>query len=358
MIGETLNMLSLKKNYFGTLPDKVNIDIYTIRNSNGLELSVTNYGGRVTSILVPDKYGKLKNIVLGFENLDDYLKDEFYLGAIIGRFANRISKGKFNLEGKDYSLQINNESNHLHGGIKGFDKVVWNVKEINDKGHKSIKLFYTSRDGEEGYPGNLDVEVSYILTEENEVIIDYKAVTDKITPINLTHHGYFNLSGNFNNDILDHKLIIDSDEFLENDEESIPTGIFLSVEATPFNFKSFKSVGKDIYDKNIQLKYGNGYDHCFILNNENNSLKLVSKLLELKSGRIMEVYSTEPAIQFYSGNFLSKEKTNGKFGKRSGLCLETQHYPDSPNNSKFPSSILKPNNEYQSKTVYKFKIEI
>ena len=346
-------MLSINKKKFGTL-EGVDVDIYIVRNSNGLELSITNYGGRVTSILVPNKSGKLENIVLGFDNLDDYLKDKYYLGAIIGRFANRISKGVFNLEGKTYTLRVNNGSNHLHGGLKGFDKVVWDVKEVNCKSQKGIKLSYVSKDNEEGYPGNLNVEISYLLTENNEIIIEYKAITDKTTPINLTHHGYFNLSGNFNNDVLNHELRLYSNEFLEMDEESIPTGEYLSVDATSFDFKDFKRIGENIYDENEQLEKGNGYDHCFVLGKDNQELKLVSELSESISGRSMEVYTTEPAIQFYSGNFLSKEEKNIGFGKRTGLCLETQHYPDSPNKAEFPSTILKPEDEYHSKTIYKF----
>ncbi len=350
-------MLSLKKKKFGILPDGTNVDIYRIRNSCGLEISITNYGGRITSILVPDKFGKFENVVLGFDNLDDYLKDEFYLGAIIGRFANRVSKGKFNLDDKDYTLQVNNGLNHLHGGIKGFDKVLWDVKEIDGKNCKGIKLFYRSKDMEEGYPGNLNVEVSYSLTEENELIIAYSAITDKKTPINLTHHGYFNLSGNPNIKILNHKLKIYSDKFLETDEELIPTGNFVSVKSTPFNFKDFKKIGDNIFDNDSYLTSGNGYDHCFIFDNINHTLKLVSELNEPKSGRFMKVYTTKPAMQFYSGNFLSKELSNGKFAKRTGLCLETQNFSDSPNRIKFPSSILRPNEEYKTKTIYKFLIK-
>ncbi len=235
-------MLSLKKKNFGKLPDGTNIDIYTIRNNNGLEFSITNYGARITSILVPDSLGKFQNVVLGFDNLDDYIKDEFYLGAIIGRYANRISKGKFRLGEKEYELNINNGNNHLHGGSKGFDKVVWDVKEINEENQKGIKLYYKSEDGEEGYPGNLDVEVSIDLSEENELIISYNATSDKPTPINLTHHGYFNLSGDLNNSILSHELKINSDEILENNSDSMPTGNFINVNSTPFNFKKFRKI--------------------------------------------------------------------------------------------------------------------
>ncbi len=350
-------MLEVQKNKFGVLPSGEIIDIYTIKNSSGIQFSVINYGGRFTSIMVPDKLGKAENVVLGYDNLDDYIADEFYLGAIVGRYANRIANGKFRLNNVDYTLKINNGPNHLHGGLVGFDKVVWDVEQINNKQSCGLKLTYISNDGEEGYPGKLNVEVKYLLTENNEIIIDYEAVTDKPTPVNITHHGYFNLSGDFNNNVLSHGLKIISSNILENDINSIPTGKLLSVIDTPFDFTKPQLIGDRIFEQNKQLSIGNGYDHCYVFNNESKELKLVSVLTEANSGRQMEVYTTEPSMQFYSGNFLSKEKTNGKFTKHSGLCLETQHYPNSPNNPEFPSTILMPNKKYKSKTIYKFITE-
>lgn len=345
----------LTKKHFGITQGNKEVDVFTIKNSNGIELSITNYGGRVTSLLVPDKSGKIENIVLGFNNLENYLSDDFYLGASIGRYANRIAKGKFVLDGNQFSLPINDGSNHLHGGINGFDKVVWDAVEVINKTGIGIELFYSSNDGDEGYPGELETTITYILTEQDELIIEYKAETNKPTPVNFTHHSYFNLSGDLNNPILDHELKIYSDKFLESDSESIPTGKILSVESTPFDFCEYRKLGERINANDIQIKNGHGYDHCYLVENKNSELILHAEIYEPTSGRLMEVYSTEPAIQLYSGNHLTKEKTYGKFGKRTALCLEPQHYPDSPNHSEFPNTILKPGEVFYSKTKFKFK---
>jgi aldose 1-epimerase len=345
----------IERNNFGSTQNGTTVDLFTIKNSNGIELSITNYGCRITSLIVPDKYGKHENILLGYKNIDYYLNDEFYLGAVVGRFANRIAKGSFTLGNNRLQLPINNGVNHLHGGINGFDKKVWHATKIVETNKQGVKFFYKSNNGEEGYPGELDVEVTYLLTNNNELQINYKAETNKTTHINLTNHSYFNLSGNFNNSIVNHKLRIYSDKFLEMDSDSIPTGKIISTNLTPFNFQDYKTIGEKINDNNYQIKNGNGYDHCFIFENENKSLKLISELFEPKSGRLMEVYTTEPAVQLYSGNFLSKAKTNQKFGRRTGLCLETQHYPDSPNHPEFPTTILHPEKAYSSQSIYRFK---
>ena len=347
----------MKKEFFGKLPDGRELFLFIFSNKNGVEVKITNYGGIITSIVTPDKFGKLSDIVLGFNKLEDYLNGHPYFGAIIGRFGNRIKNGKFTLNGTEYKLALNDGNNHLHGGIFGFDKVLWNYEITEVNGLESLKLSYLSKEGEEGYPGNLNITVCYSLTDTNELNIEYYAVTDKDTVVNLTNHSYFNLSGS--DTILNHELKINADRFTPIDTTLIPTGELRLVNDTPLDFKTFKVIGQRIDDDYDQLKYGNGYDHNFILNKNDNSLSLAAEVFDPIKGRTLEVSTTEPAIQFYSGNFLDGSLT-GKEGKtyirRGGLCLETQHYPDSPNKPDFPNVILKPGNEYKQTTIYKFGI--
>jgi aldose 1-epimerase len=351
---------SISAKPFGKMKDGQEVTLYTLRNKNGMEMSVINYGGIIVSLNVPDKNGLIEDVTLGFDSLSDYLLDDPFFGALIGRYGNRIAKGKFSLDGTTYSLPLNNGENHLHGGPNGFFNVFWNIEEISNTENPSLKLTYLSKDGEEGYPGNLNVEVIYTLTENNELQIAYKATTDKKTVVNLTQHTYFNLSGNIKKDILDHQLMITADKFLPVDKTLIPTGKLQDVKNTPFDFTSATSIGTRISDKDVQLNYGLGYDHCWVFTNQSDSLKLVTTLYEPVSGRYMEVFTTEPAIQFYSGNFLDGKLTGKKgvvYNHRSGLCLETQHFPDSPNQASFPSTVLNPGETYQTTSIYKFSIK-
>jgi aldose 1-epimerase len=345
----------ISKTVFGTA-DNQPVDLYTLTNENGVVAKITNYGGIITSLSVPDKNGKMEDIVLGYDSLSGYLKSTPYFGAIIGRYGNRIAKGKFTLDGKAYKLDTNNIGNHLHGGIKGFDKVVWTATPTEGT-EPSLKLTYLSKDGEEGYPGNLSVEVIYTLTKDNSIKIEYTATTDKPTVINLTNHSYFNLTGG-KADVLDHDLVLNADKYLPVDKTLIPTGI-KPVKGSAFDFTTSHKIGERINDaKDEQIKFGGGYDHCWVLNRTTkDSLSLAATLSEASSGRKMEVYTTEPAIQFYSGNFLNGSitgKGNIVYKFRSGLCLETEHYPDSPNQASFPSTVLKPGETYHTITVYKF----
>jgi len=341
---------------FGTFNDKP-VKLYTLKNKNGMEVSVMNYGGIIVSLKVPDKNGKIEDVVLGHDSLNQYVKSTSHFGALIGRYGNRIAKAKFKLNGTDYSLDINDGENHLHGGTQGFDKVYWDIKPDSTN---ELILTYQSKDGEQGYPGNLNAEVHYTLTNENELKIDYSATTDKATIVNLTQHTYFNLSGK-NSEILNHYLQIDADHFLPVDKGLIPTGKLESVEKTPFDFRKVEKIGTHIEDKNEQLTLGKGYDHCWVLNNKtnNNSLSLVATLIDSVSGRKMEIITQEPGLQFYSGNFLDGTAI-GKKGEaypfRSGLCLETQHFPDAPNQLSFPSVTLNAGEKYSTTTLYKFSV--
>ena len=337
------------------------IEKYTLKNANGIELDVISYGGRITSLKVPDRKGNFENIVLGHDQLEDYIReDNPFFGAIIGRYGNRIANGKFTLEGKEHTLVTNNGTNHLHGGIKGFDKVLWNIEPLNNDNTSSLKLTYLSKDGEEGYPGNLNVSVIYTLTNDNALRVSYQATTDRVTIVNLTQHAYFNLSGDFSKPILDHEVVINADSFLPVDTTLIPTGEIRPVEYSPFDFTTPKVIGKDIDVENEQLKLGKGYDHCWVLNGEQGTMRFVASAYDKASGRFMEVFSEEPGVQFYTGNFLDGTLPipNGRnYEQRTGFCLETQHYPNSPNQSKFPSVVLKPGEEYSSKTTFKFSIK-
>lgn len=331
---------------------------YTLINIKGMQMEVITMGGAIISLTAPDKEGKYEDIVLGYTTPDLYLNgNPSYFGAIIGRYGNRVAKGKFTLEGVDYQLPVNDGVNHLHGG-KGFDQRIWKA-EIIAEDEPSLKLSYTSVNGEEGYPGNLNVSVIYTLTNNNALEITYEADTDKTTIINLTQHSYFNLSGNFKT-ILDHSLEIKADKFLPVDSTLIPTGELRTVTGTPFDFTVAKNIGKDIDADNDQLVKGKGYDHCWIFNDTIKHMKKVAGLHHKESGRYMTVYTDQPAIQFYSGNFLDgtlESKKEAKYEKRSGLCLETQHYPDSPNQKKFPSVVLRAGEVYKTKTIYEFSIK-
>ena len=351
---------SIRKAPFGATGDGKKVEIYTLTNSAGAEARIMTYGGTVVSLKVPDKKGKFADVVLGYDTLDGYLGNSgTYFGALIGRYANRIAAGKFNLDGKEYVLATNNNANHLHGGVKGFDKVVWTAnKSSTDKNGANLELSYLSKDGEEGYPGNLSVKVIYTLSENNELKIVYAATTDKDTVVNLTHHSYFNLAGAGGGDVLNHQLQLSADSFTPvRDSGSIPTGELRSVKGTPFDFTVPTAIGARIEQDNDQLKFGNGYDHNYVLNKTGNSLTKAATVYEPTSGRVLEVSTTEPGLQLYSGNFLDGTIT-GKgekvYRKHFGFCLEAQHFPDSPNEPKFPATGLKPGQKYSQTTVYKF----
>lgn len=335
-----------------------NIRVFTLENQLGTKVKVMNYGGIILSIETADKNGKMADIVLGYENIKDYETNSVYFGAIIGRYANRIGGANININNKTYNLAMNDGNNHLHGGIKGFDKVFWDGKVVNDNhGEEMLELSYFSPDKEENYPGNLMVVVTYKLTNSNELQIDYYAKTDKDTIVNLTNHSYFNLSGHASGDILDHKLKIISDKFTPTDNESIPTGEIYDVKGTPMDFTKFMRIGERIDADYDQLNFAKGYDHNWVLKDQSNKLKKAAEAIDEKSGRVLKVYTTKPGMQFYSGNYLSEEEI-GKGGipyrKRAGFCLETQYFPDSLKNPHFPNVILKAGEEYKHKTIYKF----
>lgn len=352
--------VTIEKHDFGVTPEGKEVVQYTLKNTNGITITIITYGGIITSLKTPNKDGVSEDIVLGYNSLDDYIKSSPYFGAIIGRYGNRIAKGKFSLNGTTYTLATNDGQNHLHGGLKGFDKVVWSATEETAEHSASIKLSYTSKDMEEGYPGNLEVSVTYTLTSDNTLAIAYQATTDKTTVVNLTQHSYFNLSGDFSQPILDQELQINADTYIPVDETLIPTGKLEPVEGTPFDFRTMKAIGKDIAVANDQLKKGLGFDHCWVLNDQDKGMRYAAKAYDPKSGRVLEVTTDEPGIQFYSGNFLDgtlPSKNGGTYAQRSGFCLETQHYPDSPNQKDFPSTILEPGNVYNSKTTFKFYVK-
>ena len=354
---ENMSLVNVNKEFFGKTSDGANVDQYTLKNSNGMEVSVISFGGIITSLKAKDRDGKNEDVVLGFDNLGDYENKSPYFGALIGRYGNRIKEGKFSLDGVEYKLAKNNGENHLHGGLKGFDKVIWDVEVEVNKSSASLMLRYTSMDKEEGYPGNLGVKVTYTLTNEDELKVRYEAETDKKTIVNLTQHSYFNLSAGLRKDILGHEIIIDADYFLPVDMTLIPTGEIREVGQTPFDFREFKVVGDDIDLDDTQITYGNGYDHCWVLNNQDEGVRFVASAYDPLSGRLLEVFSDQPGIQFYSGNFLDgtlQSKEGGNYEFRSGFCLETQHYPNSPNQENFPSVILNPGEKYNSETIFKF----
>ena len=359
--GATPQVGSTKKQSFGKTPDGQPVDLYVLTNKSGAEASITNYGGAVVSLKVPDRNRKLADVVLGYDNADGYVKDTSFFGALVGRYGNRIGHAQFVLDGKTYTLAKNNGDNSLHGGIKGFNKALWAAKILPAKDGQSLELSYLSKDGEEGFPGNLKVTVIYTLTDTNALKIEYSASTDKKTVVNLTSHGYFNLAGQGSGDILGHLLTIQADQFTPVDSGLIPTGELRDVMDTPFDFRKPTAIGARIDQLDEQLKLGGGYDHNFVLRMPmDRGESLAARVLEPTSGRVMEVWTTEPGIQFYTGNFLDG-KTVGKGGtaypKRSAFCLETQHFPDSPNHPKFPSVVLNPGDRYHTITTYKFSVE-
>lgn len=357
---ETQRVCGLKKEDFQTTVNGEKTDLYILRNKEGNEVAITNYGGAIVAIMVPDRKGNLANIIQGHDNIQDVIDSpEPYLSTLIGRYGNRIAKGRFQLKGKVYSLPINNGPNSLHGGKNGFNTKVWDATQINEH---AIVLKYTSPYGEEGFTGELDVWVAYTLTDNNELIIKYSAKTNKKTIINLTHHGFFSLAGlaNPTPPIDDIECQINADFFLPIDETSIPTGEILKVAETPFDFRTPKPIGQDIDADHEQIRHGSGYDHCFVLNKkEEGELSFAARIRDPKSGRTMEVYTTEPGVQVYTDNWADgyKGQHGATFPRRSAICFEAQHFPDSPNHPYFPSVILEPGREYTQKTIYKFGIQ-
>ncbi|NNJ26247.1 aldose epimerase family protein [Alienimonas chondri] len=348
-----------------TTDDFDSVRLYTLTNPSGASVKITNYGAIVTSIVVPDRDGNLADVALGYDELKSYTNavDKPYFGAVVGRYGNRIAGGTFELDGETYELATNNGPNHLHGGVIGFDKVIWDVAPVEGKGKRALRLTYRAKDGEEGYPGNLDVSVTYEWTDDNRLIVAYQAKTDAPTPVNVTQHTYFNLKGEGDGTILDHQLTIDADRFTPVDETLIPTGELAPVTDTPFDFRDGKAIGQDIDTDDEQLRFGGGYDHNFVLNRGDavpSELRRAARVVEPTAGRTLEVYTTEPGLQFYCGNFLDGRLT-GKSGRpyifRGGFCLETQHFPDSPNQPAFPSTILRPGDTLTSRTEFRFGVD-
>jgi aldose 1-epimerase len=351
-------MRTIQVSDFATTKNGDEIKKYKLINKNGMKAEIINYGGIVTSLTAPDRNGKYEDIVLGFTKPEDYFEDNgYFFGALIGRYANRIAHAEFSLEGEIFTVDKNDNSNGLHGGRNGFHTQLWKAEPLEDNEFPALKLTYISEDGESGFPGRLSTTVIYTLTDDDSLEISYEATTDKTTVINLTQHSYFNLSGDFTKTILDHELQINADTFLPINDSSIPTGEEVMVKETPFDFTNFKKIGQDIDGQNDQLKIANGYDHNWILNGQ--GLRTIAKVYHSDTGRAMEVISDQPGVQFYSGNFLDgkyETKTGGKNTSRTGFCLETQHYPDAPNQPSFPSTELKPGQKYQTKTTYRFSV--
>ncbi len=349
--------MNITQQPFGQTPDGSPVDLYTLVNDADLEIKITNYGGIIVSILAPDRDGTFTDIVLGFDTLAGYFQPQPYFGALVGRYANRIAQGRFTLNGVDYVLAQNNGSNHLHGGLKGFDKVIWQATPFETAAEVGLTLTYQSVAGEEGYPGTLDVQVVYTLTNDQAFKIDYTATTDQDTILNLTNHTYFNLAGA--EDVLGHEVSLNADRFTPVSDVLIPTGELRPVSGTPMDFTQPTAIGARIDQPDEQLKFGGGYDHNWVLNNPDGHLTLAATVYEPTTGRVLETYTTQPGVQFYTGNFLDGTLT-GKGGqtihKRAGFCLETQHFPDSPNQPTFPSTVLKPGETYAQTTIYKFGV--
>ncbi|MEJ2053973.1 MAG: galactose mutarotase [Calditrichaceae bacterium] len=345
---------------FGKSKDNRDVFLFELANKNGMRVEVMNYGATVVKIIVPGRNGKAEDVVLGYDRLEDYLNDTVYFGCIVGRYGNRIAKGKFKLKDKVYKLAQNNGENHLHGGIEGFNRKVWNVIESINVFIETITFVYKSPDGEEGYPGNVTLEVTYTVTDDNELKIEYLGKTDKTTILNPTNHSYFNLTGNFNQTILEHKLEMDAAHYTPTDSGSIPTGEIADVQGTPMDFQKAIPLGKHIDDSFEQLKFAGGYDHNWVFNDFDGQVKHRATLHDPKSGRVIDLFTSEPGVQMYTGNYLDNIE-NGKNGitykQRTGVCLETQHFPDSPNHDNFPSVVLKPGEEYRQTTIYKFSIK-
>lgn len=348
---------SIRKDPFGKTQDGRAVDIYTLTNVHGMEARITNFGGIVVSLRVPDRTGKLDDVVLGFDSLEPYLTNGPYFGAIIGRYANRIANGAFTLDGAKYTLPKNDGPNTLHGGTRGFNKGLWEAESSETAKAVALTLRYTSPDGDQGFPGTLKTKVTYTLNDSDQLSINYEATADKATPVNLSSHGYFNLAGEGNGNVLNHELTIHADRFTPVDKNLIPTGELRPVKGTPFDFTAPHTIGARIEDSYEQLMLGRGYDHNFAIHRNGTGLELAAEVREPSSGRVMKVYTTEPGVQFYSSNFLDG-KLAGKRGhayqKRTAFCLETQHFPDSPNHPEFPSTILRPGQVYRSQTTYEF----
>jgi aldose 1-epimerase len=347
----------MESRLFGKTPEGENVDLYTLTNAKGMEAGIATYGGVVVSLKVPDRSGKFADVVLGFDDFESYPKSSPFFGALVGRYANRIAKGRFKLDGVEYKLAVNNGENSLHGGLKGFDKKVWKARQASAD---SLELSYLSKDGEEGYPGNLSVIVTYTLTDDNELKIDYSATTDKDTVLNLSNHSYFNLAGEGEGDILGHKVMINASKFTPTDKGLIPTGELRKVEGTPFDFLKPHAIGERINLNDEQLVVGKGYDHNFVLDRKGDGLEVAARVTEPHSGRVMEVLTTQPGLQFYTGNFLDgtiKGKGGHIYGPRSAFCMETQHFPDSPNQPSFPTSELKPGETFHQTTAFRFSVE-
>ncbi|MEO1860492.1 MAG: aldose epimerase family protein [Verrucomicrobiales bacterium] len=350
--------MKVSKTPFGSTSNGTAVDLFTLENSSGMQAKITNYGGIITQLHVPDQNGELGDVVLGYDKLSSYIKASPYFGCIAGRYANRIAKGQFKIGETTYNLATNNGDNHLHGGNVGFDKQVWAAKEVTGLGKAGIELTYLSKDGEEGYPGSLASKVTYWLTNQNELEIEYEAKTDKATPINLTHHSYFNLAGEGSGNILGHEVEIFANTFVPTDAGNIPLGELKKVTGTPFDFLTPHKIGERIEEKNQQLEFGKGYDHNWVINDSGNSLNLAARVTEPRTGRVMEVLTDQPGIQFYTGNFLDGSnigKGNKIYNHRNAFCLETQVHPDSPNQPDFPNSILKPGETYRHVCIYRFK---
>src|SRR5213082_1687074 len=350
---------------FGSTERGEAVSAYTLKNAHGIELQVLDYGGIIVSLRVPDRTGRLGDVALGFDSLTDYQRGSPYFGALIGRYGNRIARGRFTLDGRGYTLATNNGPNHLHGGVRGFDKVVWKVAPFQHADSVGLVLTYTSPDGEEGYPGTLRATVTYTLTDSNQLIFDYHATTDRATPVNLTQHSYFNLAGDGTGDILGHVVMLNADRFTPVDSTLIPTGEIRSVAGTPFDFRTPTPIGTRIDQNDPQLRFGRVYDHNFVLNKggsggkggTGDEMTFAARVYEPTSGRVMEISTTEPGLQFYSGNFLDgtlRGKQGVVYGHRGGFAMETQHFPDSPNKPAFPSTILRPGEDYRTRTIYRF----
>ena len=349
---------SISESGFGTTRQGEKTALFMLVNENGLTAHITNYGGILTSLLVPDRAGVFENVVLGHESLQHYEADSRYFGAVVGRYANRIARGRFELDGKRYELAANNGVNHLHGGISGFDRAVWQASTGIGREGPWLLLSRVSPDGEEGYPGALAVKVRYTLNDGNSLLIEYQAETDHATPLNLTHHSYFNLAGPSSRSVLDHCLQIDAHYFTAIDEEQIPTGELRPVAGTPFDFRKMKAVGHDLGAENEQLANGGGYDHNFVVNRRaGEKLNRVARLWEEKSGRLMVTHSDQPGVQLYTGNYLTESPLKDDIKDRQALCLETQHFPDSPNQPGFPNTILRPGEIFRRSTRYSFSVE-
>ncbi|GHU64969.1 aldose 1-epimerase [Bacteroidia bacterium] len=357
-MSKTVTLGNLNKKDFQAIVDGKPVDLYILSNQSGSEVAITNYGGKIVSIYVPDKDGNYVDVVLGKSNITGYQNlQEAYFGSLCGRVANRIAGGKFSLDGKDYQLAVNNGPNSLHGGIKGYNAVVWDAEQTDAQ---TLILKYLSKDGEEAYPGNLSITVVYKLTDNNAIEISYKATTDKTTILNLTNHSYFNLSGEGDPSVYDHELQIHADNYLPTSDVAIPFGKPESVAGTPFDFRTAHTIGERIEENFQQLIWGNGYDHNYCINRSNNDLIPCAKVKSPKTGIILEVYTTEPGIQLYTGNYLQGDfpgKKGHPYPKRSAFCLETQHYPDSIHNPEYPSTVLRPEDTFESKTVFKFSVE-